>query len=421
MSRAFTMLRVLVASPDDVAEERSLVEQAIDEYNRINRDSALRLERVGWERDIVPGFATDPQAVINDQVADDYDIFIGILWTRFGTPTPRALSGTKEEFDRAHKRFLASPDDLRIMLYFSECPVNPADLDLSQIQLIKDFRQEVSGKGGLYSTYRTVDEFHNLVRIHLSRQAQGWGNTWGDKTATPTPNGTKHASPSATPALQALASEDDDEGLIDLVVQGQESIEEATEITKRIGQSIQRLGRDLTTRTAELNSISGSSDLRLVRRFLNRSADDLLTFAEAVDADTPLFAGAYAKALDAFGRSSTLLREINPSDTKPLADSRDAIRMIIPSIESGIEAISTLRATADSIPPISTSIRRAKSRAVASLDNLAAEWLRTVDASKAVLELFDATLLAANATKADTKKPGMKRRPRRQHRANKST
>ena len=41
---------------------------------------------------------SDPQQIINSQVSDEYDIFIGILWTRFGTPTERAGSGTEEEF-----------------------------------------------------------------------------------------------------------------------------------------------------------------------------------------------------------------------------------------------------------------------------------------------------------------------------------
>lgn len=53
-----------------------------------------------FETDIMPGFGSDPQAVINEQINDDFDIFVGLLKGKFGTPTPRAGSGTEEEFRR---------------------------------------------------------------------------------------------------------------------------------------------------------------------------------------------------------------------------------------------------------------------------------------------------------------------------------
>src|SRR5687768_17874850 len=42
----------------------------------------IRLELVSWETHTYPAFGDDAQAVINDQIADDYDISIGIMWTR---------------------------------------------------------------------------------------------------------------------------------------------------------------------------------------------------------------------------------------------------------------------------------------------------------------------------------------------------
>ncbi|MYD31374.1 MAG: DUF4062 domain-containing protein, partial [Nitrospira sp. SB0661_bin_20] len=63
------------------------------------------MDVVRWETRTTPGFGKDPQDVINKQISDAYDIFIGIMWTRFGTPTPRAGSGTEEEFLRAYDRY----------------------------------------------------------------------------------------------------------------------------------------------------------------------------------------------------------------------------------------------------------------------------------------------------------------------------
>ena len=44
------------------------------------------------------GLGIDAQDVINRQLGE-YDIFLGIMNTRFGSPTHRADSGTEEEFD----------------------------------------------------------------------------------------------------------------------------------------------------------------------------------------------------------------------------------------------------------------------------------------------------------------------------------
>jgi len=41
---------------------------------------------MGWGS-LVPGVGPDAQAVINNQVGEDYDIYIGILGHRFGTQT----------------------------------------------------------------------------------------------------------------------------------------------------------------------------------------------------------------------------------------------------------------------------------------------------------------------------------------------
>jgi hypothetical protein len=100
-----TLLKVFIASPGDVAEERGMAESVVQELNRtLCKALCLRLELLRWETDTFPGLGSDSQAVINEQIAEDFDIFVGILWSRFGTPTPRAESGTEEEFNRAVAR-----------------------------------------------------------------------------------------------------------------------------------------------------------------------------------------------------------------------------------------------------------------------------------------------------------------------------
>jgi hypothetical protein len=104
MAKEITVLQVLVSSPSDLSEEREIVAEAVEELNRTwRRSQTVQLNVRRWEIDMRPGLGTDAQAIINEQIGDDYDIFIGIMGAKFGSATPRAGSGTEEEFERAPK------------------------------------------------------------------------------------------------------------------------------------------------------------------------------------------------------------------------------------------------------------------------------------------------------------------------------
>jgi hypothetical protein len=123
MTRTENIIRILIASPNDVKEEREVLEDVIRELNiTMSKNLGIRLDPIKWETHVYSAVGTDQQAVINDQIEDDYDIFIGIIWKRFGTSTPRAESGTAEEFERAYQKWLKNPKSMEIMFYFKDGP-----------------------------------------------------------------------------------------------------------------------------------------------------------------------------------------------------------------------------------------------------------------------------------------------------------
>jgi hypothetical protein len=99
MAKRPTILQVFVASPGDVADERAVLNDLVNEFNITWGDTHnVRLEILKWETHSRPGIGPGPQELINQQLGDTYDIFVGIMWGRFGTPTNVAESGTEEEF-----------------------------------------------------------------------------------------------------------------------------------------------------------------------------------------------------------------------------------------------------------------------------------------------------------------------------------
>ena len=163
------LYKIFLASPGDTKEERKITENVIDEINStLGEHHNFRAELLTWENNTSPSFGEDGQDVINKDIGLDYDIFIGIMWKRFGTPTKRADSGTEEEFTRAYEK-LEKGDDIKIMFYFNSAPLEQENLDLDQFKKVQTFKKKVGELGGYYWTYKSVDEFQREVRKHLTK------------------------------------------------------------------------------------------------------------------------------------------------------------------------------------------------------------------------------------------------------------
>jgi len=165
-----TTIRVFIASPGDVGQERDVVSLVIAEINRtFGNPFGVQLEPVRWETHAWPDVGADAQDVINNQIGE-FDILVGVMWRRFGSPTRRAKSGTGEEFERAYQLFKKHGRP-RIMFYFRTTPFYTTDLaEISQFRKVAEFRHKLEGLGVLYWTYEKPLDFERNVREHLVRQ-----------------------------------------------------------------------------------------------------------------------------------------------------------------------------------------------------------------------------------------------------------
>jgi hypothetical protein len=109
MAKTITLYKIFLASPSDLYDERNLAEEVVEELNlSAFNNSNIKIELVKWETHANPDIGEYPQQVINKDIGSDYDIFIGLLWSKFGKPTENYSSGTEEEFYNAYSRSLLS-------------------------------------------------------------------------------------------------------------------------------------------------------------------------------------------------------------------------------------------------------------------------------------------------------------------------
>ncbi len=195
---------VFLASPGDVPKERDIVREVIDELNHaVAPAKDIVLQVVSWENDTFPGYGMDAQALINAQIAKmaKYSLLVGIMWNRLGTPTPRAASGTVEEFERAvaARTQHGQPD---IWFYFRQAKAQLDTVEqLEQRKKVVAFMEQVQANG--YSvSYKSPTEFrkkfHNQMLLWLNARI-------GEAKPSPRKEGTQELIQEVLSACSRLA------------------------------------------------------------------------------------------------------------------------------------------------------------------------------------------------------------------------
>ena len=390
-----TILRVFIASPGDVTEEREILEQVIQEINRVwGRSIPIRLELISWDTHTHPDLSTDPQAVINEQIEDGYEIFIGILWTKLGTPTGRAPSGTIEEFQRAYYRHKSDPKSVKVMFYFKTTAISPSEINPSQIAQIQEFKDSLATKA-LYSEFSTIEEFESFSRQHLSMLVQEWGTKWGTgekQVAEESVEQPPDEDLSAT--IIEYIEEDEEEGFLDLIEGGIDDLNKSSRISDIIVEATEELGNRINLRTEELQKVreSGEVNVAQTKRIANQSASDLMQFVERIRHEIPLFSESLFRALDRYGKAIVLLTDFESDNTDQVNDAISSVIDLRTAIEEAMVGIGAMRDSIKSIPRLTSKYNRAKREAVSALDQLMYEYNRGINISREVEDTMNDVL-----------------------------
>ncbi len=162
MPQKALIYRILVASPSDCVHERRLVPDVISAWNAAHSlATGAILEPVLWETHALPESGDRPQGIINRQLVDNCDILIGTFWTRLGTSTGKAESGTAEEIEEFRS------GGKRVLLYFSSAPVAPESLDAEQYAGLTAYRTRL-GQDSLYFKYEDLGQLRVLLQSHIA-------------------------------------------------------------------------------------------------------------------------------------------------------------------------------------------------------------------------------------------------------------
>jgi hypothetical protein len=385
--RKETVLQVFVGSPSDTGPERVALRSIIDELNNTwSRTNGIRLELVSWETRVHPDVGVDAQSAINDQIGDEYDVFVCVLWSRIGTATDRFESGTFEEFERALTR-LRSGARVKLLTYFKTAPIAPDAIDIEQLGGVQRFRKRLQDEGVLYSTFVSTDDFEGLLRLHLSLLLQDW------RADVEVRSGSFGASPLAgTSDIAAASAEpaglpEDEYGFIDLIEMASEHLEALTANANRIVEATTLVGNQVNTRAEALRAL-GSADtsagLRAYKRVTNLAADDLAAYATRLRSEIPTFAEHYQRAIEAFGAAVSIAPEIDRSEKArvQLEEAVDVMTGLIRSLTTSRESMAEFRDVVATLPRMTTAFNRSRRLAVTVLEEFLASMNSAIEQTK---------------------------------------
>jgi hypothetical protein len=161
-------INIAIASPGDLEAERELVPKIFTRWN--DRNEHALLHPVMWEHTAVPELGSHPQSILNSSIIGKSDLLIAMLWTKLGTPTATASSGTLEEI----REFMNTKGPKRVMLYFCirDLPYDTNPLDIVKL---KEFKSEMRSQG-LYHEYSSVQQFESDIYRHLDAKVDAFLN-----------------------------------------------------------------------------------------------------------------------------------------------------------------------------------------------------------------------------------------------------
>ena len=173
-------VRLFLGSPGGVEDERAAVRRVADGLNATLRRHGWQVEVLGWE-DRGPASGRAQQDINAD--VERCDIFIGIVWDRWGTPTGEHSSGFAEEWHLASARCEATgiPELWLCFKHIDAKRRASPDEQLAKVLAFKDrvqrdeivFYESFRSPADLEVSVRRELLDHVLKRAGLSRRAVG--------------------------------------------------------------------------------------------------------------------------------------------------------------------------------------------------------------------------------------------------------
>jgi hypothetical protein len=276
------------------------------------------------------------------------------------------------------------------MMYFCNGPKPIDEIDIEQLSLVRAFQSEVAKEGGLYWTYKDTEEFRKLLRLHLVRQVQEYGDAWGrdgvDSTKVESAI-VKHeaAAPAPIPA-------DEESGYYDLIEIAEDSMSDVNQASNNIAEAINRLGEKISQRATEIKEAKNSGsvkDAKAAKHLINAAAGDMNDFVARMRVEIPLFSKSFGALSDALIKAAELAAEFAGNGADDVIAARDIALRLKDAMVPALSQIQSLESIVANSPRATSALNRAKRATTECLSTFSDELEAAIRLCGEIAEVFE--------------------------------
>ena len=372
MPKSVTKYKILIASPSDVQDERESINEVINELNNTyGSRSDVILEIIKWETHSAPAASeSDIQNQIDKDLGADYDLFIGILWKRFGTPTSKYESGTEQEFVNAFKKFKNDPNSIQILFYFkTSAPTKLSEIEPLELGKVNKFRHDLGNKSILYWDFNTSEELQKFLRIHIPKRI--------DELKKSSQN--NESKKILTDQESNDTNEEEDElGILDFQEIVDESFNDSTRALNNITEATIWVGNEIRKKTAEIN-ILASKDQDISKKnqrdIYRRTAEIMNDYANRLEPEIPIFSNNFGKGIDAFSNLINLYRiDLGEKHEENIKTAIETIVGLVNGLKEGIISTKSFLDSVSKLPRMEKQLNRARRNVEIMLKELISKY-----------------------------------------------
>lgn len=365
---------VFISSPSDVSQERDTIQEAIEETSQfLEAKEGIQLKAIRWEKNVSSEIGRAPQEVINSQVGENYDIFIGILCNRFGQPTENYNSGTEEEFRRAFARKQLSKENVEILFYFKDPRKSETPIDALQFLKVSEFKNEIS-KLGIFSEFESHEKLKTLAMAALVKAVERLEDCGDPNSSQDQVIGDQKLdeAPQET-AVIAVSEFDEDIGLIELTEIIYEGAEACQDVMQIITSATDRLGSRISERSMELQKLTLSGDViqdnRLKKPIIEKVAAEMQRYAYILEQNTPEAKRALSNSLLAMQHAVLISQQDGLSSANDNAILRSQLVSMQDIFANVYEQVHEFMNAVAATPRMTSKLNQAKRRAIGAISN----------------------------------------------------
>ncbi len=188
---------------------------------------------------------------------------------------------------------------------------------------------------------------------------------------------------------------EEEKGIWDFIIDGESNLQKATEALSRLSQAITDIGQRMTARTTEVQNIQksgGAGTAGKIYKVVEQAAGEILDFAQKVEVELPGFRSAWDIASGSITGMLHTSSLNTPEDMNTAIQFKEVLVTLSSQITASTESIRGLRNSQAQMQGISKSMNRATRKATSALDQVLAEFEKSLSYTTKATDLVDEML-----------------------------